>query len=302
MAKSLVICLGGSATVDQIFLVDEVRMPPAKIAASRFVVTGGGMAANAAVAVQRLGGQAQYWGRVGDDALGHRVIAMLSQEGVDVHAVRRLEGYRTKISSVLIDARGERLVVSAQPQGYPPDAAWLPLSEVVRAEAVLADSRWLNGSLSLFNEAERRDLPSILDADGGEPEAVLPVARRATHPVFSETMLKGLGFGAPDEALPRAFGGRNRICGVTLGGEGVRWFDGHTLHRRPAPKVKAVDTLGAGDTWHGAFALALAEDQPLLDAIDFASAAAALKCTRFGGREGIPTREQLDHWREGHAV
>ena len=72
-------------------------------------------------------------------------------------------------------------------------------------------------------------------------------------------MLQSFGLGEPNDALPRLFGGRNIVCGVTLGGAGVVWFDGQRLQSAPSPKVKAVDTLAAGDTWHGAFALALAE-------------------------------------------
>ena len=122
-----VICVGGSATIDHIFLVDEVKLPSAKITARDFVETGGGMGANAAVAVQRLGGRAIYWGRVGDDQTGDEVLWLLTHEGIDVSDVRRLAGFRTKIASILIDSRGERLAVSAQPQGYPPDASWLPI-------------------------------------------------------------------------------------------------------------------------------------------------------------------------------
>lgn len=91
-----VICVGGSATIDHIFLIDEVKPPSVKIAANDFVETGGGMGANAAVAVQRLGGQAIYWGRVGDDETGAQVIALLEHEGIDTSALRRLSGYRTQ--------------------------------------------------------------------------------------------------------------------------------------------------------------------------------------------------------------
>jgi hypothetical protein len=88
----------------------------------------------------------------------------------------------------------------------------------------------------------------VFDADAGDPEEVLTIAQRATHPVFSEPMLKSLGFGAPDVAIPRAFGGRNVICGVTLGERGTWWFDGQRLQLTPARPVHAIDTLGAGDT------------------------------------------------------
>ena len=288
-----VICVGGSATIDQIFLVDEVKLPSAKLTASQFVETGGGMGANAAVAVQRLGGQAAYWGRVGADEPGEQVITLLRHEGVDVSGLRTLRGFRTKIATVLIDARGERLVVSVQPQGYPPDTSWLPLDQVHEAQAVLADTRWPAGAQALFDAAARAAVPSVFDGDAGDPAQVRATALLATHPVLSEPMLAALALGAPEEALPRLIGGRNAGCGVTLGARGALWFDGRALHAVAAPPVQAVDTLAAGDTWHGAFALALARREALPEALRYANAAAALKCTRFGGRAGIPTQAEL---------
>ena len=294
-----VICVGGSATIDHIFLVDEVKLPSAKITARDFIETGGGMGANAAVAVQRLGGRAIYWGRVGDDQTGDEVLWLLTHDGVDVSGVRRLAGFRTKIASILIDAHGERLAVSAQPQGYPPDASWLPLEQVAEANAVLADTRWPQGAQRLFDAAGRYHLPSVFDGDGGDPPQVLSTAQQCTHPFFSQPMLASFGYGAPEQALPRVFGGRNIVSGVTLGATGVMWFDGERVHTVPSPKVKAVDTLAAGDTWHGAMALALAEGRDTEDAIDFASAVAALKCTRFGGRASIPRRDEFERgWAE----
>lgn len=294
--QPIVICVGGSATIDHIFLVDEVKLPSAKIAASRFVETGGGMGANAAVAVQRLGGRAIYWGRVGDDRTGDEVIALMREEGIDVSQMQKLPGFRTKIASILIDKRGERLVVSSQPQGYPPDPSWLPLERLDTADAVLADTRWHAGAARLFDAAAERNLPSVFDGDGGDPQIVLATARKATHPFYSEPMLKSYGFDDVDAALKHVFGGRNVVAGVTLGGHGVRWYDGREVRSLPSPKVDVVDTLAAGDTWHGAFALALAERRELDDALRFATAVAALKCTTFGGREGIPTRERFEAW------
>jgi sulfofructose kinase len=291
-----VICVGGSATIDHIFLVDEVKLPSAKITARDFVETGGGMGANAAVAVQRLGGRAIYWGRVGDDQTGDEVLWLLTHEGIDVSDVRRLAGFRTKIASILIDSRGERLAVSAQPQGYPPDASWLPVDRVAEADAVLADTRWPNGAQRLFEAAAQANLPSVFDGDGGEPAQVAATARQCTHPFFSQPMLASFGYGSPEQALPRVFGGRNVVSGVTLGATGVMWFDGDRLHTMASPRVKAVDTLAAGDTWHGAMALALAEGRSTDAAIEFASAAAALKCTRFGGRASIPRRDEFERW------
>ncbi len=86
------------------------------------------------------------------------------------------------------------------------------------------------------------------------------------------------------------------VSGVTLGATGVTWFDGDRLHTMASPRVKAIDTLAAGDTWHGAMALALAEGRSTEAAIEFASAVAALKCTRFGGRASIPRRDEFERW------
>ena len=298
MKSPHVICLGGSATIDQIFYVDSVPAPSAKISANEFVVTGGGVAANAAVAVQRLGGVASYWGRVGQDSWGDQVLVMLAKEGVNIQYLRQLAGYRTKVSTVLIDKDGERLVVSAQPQGYPDVIDWLPLDKVAEADAVSVDTRWIGGAQALLDKASQHGIPSVLDGDSGDASVVKRLMHAATHPVLSEPMLTKLSGNAVDastvgSALVACFGGRNVMVGVTLGAKGVYWFDGKTLVHAPSPKVAVVDTLAAGDTWHGALALGLVQETSLNRAIDFANRAAALKCTKRGGRLGIPTLEQL---------
>ncbi len=290
-----VVCLG-MATLDQIFRVDTIPEAPAKFRALDFIVTGGGQAANAAVTVRRLSGAAQYWGRVGDDPTGDQILRQLSDERVDIQHVYRLIGARSKTSAILVDARGERLVCSAPSQGYPPDTSWLPLDEIEMMHAVLADSRWKPGAMALFDAAHENKLPSVFDADGGEPQELLSLSRAATHPAWSEPMLKSLGFGSPEESLTKAFGGRNSMCAVTLGERGVVWFDGHSIQRAAAIPVTSVDTLAAGDTWHGALAYALADGHANADAIRFASIVAALKCSRFGGRVGIPTRVEVEQF------
>lgn len=296
-----VICLG-VATLDQIFRVDTIPEAPAKFGALEFIVTGGGMAANAAVTVQRLGGSAEYWGRVGDDDVGDQIVRMLAREGVDVSHVYRLPGARSKTAAILVDRRGERLICSAPAQGYPPDTSWLPLREVSAADAVHADSRWKPGAMALFDAAADAGIPSVFDADSGQRDEILDIAHRATHPVYSEPMTKALNLGDPEDAMRRAFGGRNVIAGVTLGERGTLWFDGQTVHCTPTRAVKAIDTLGAGDTWHGALAFALGEGQALPNAISFATDVAALKCTRFGGRNGIPTRDEVNAFRQTFAA
>ncbi len=117
-----------------------------------------------------------------------------------------------------------------------------------------------------------------------------------SHIAFSEQGLKELtGRADPAEGL-KGLGLRDNWLAVTLGGEGVLvWSQGELSHI-PAYGVDTVDTLGAGDVWHGAFALALAEGQDEIAAIRFASAVAAIKCTRFGGRKGAPNRAEVENF------
>jgi sugar/nucleoside kinase (ribokinase family) len=84
------------------------------------------------------------------------------------------------------------------------------------------------------------------------------------------------------------------FLGVTNGADDMHWLESDHVRRMASFRVNAVDTLGAGDVFHGAFALALAEGRTEADAMRFASAAAALKCTRFGGITGAPTRAEVD--------
>jgi sulfofructose kinase len=135
----------------------------------------------------------------------------------------------------------------------------------------------------------------VLDAEEPVREAEAALAA-ASHIAFSA---QGLPDGASDadvgQRLRQARAATGAFVCVTDGAEGVHHLDGDdTLVHTPAYAVDAVDTLGAGDTWHGAFALRLAEGAGEAEAIRFASAVAAIKCRRRGGRAGIPTRPETE--------
>ncbi|MFC6490432.1 PfkB family carbohydrate kinase, partial [Nitratireductor sp. GCM10026969] len=140
-------------------------------------------------------------------------------------------------------------------------------------------------------------VPTVLDADMAEPEVFTLLLPLTDHAVFSKPALEAFAGKGPEPlASIGAFG--CKVAAVTEGGEGVRWRqDGHA-HHQPAFPVRSVDTTGAGDVFHGAYAFAIAAGAPVAEAFTFASAAAALKCTRAGGRSGIPTLDETLHlWR-----
>jgi sulfofructose kinase len=236
------------------------------------------------VAVARLGGEAWLAARLGDDAVGRMVVAGVEAEGVDCSLVRLTPGGRSAFSSVYVDAAGERQVVSFRGEGLDdsPDL----IAGAPTLDAVLADTRWTPGNHAALELARARGIPAVLDAEAPIDPALLPLA---SHVAFSRQGLASVAEGDPAEAIA-ALDLEAWAC-VTDGAEGVHVRGGPHV---PAPRIDAVDTLGAGDVWHGAFALRLAEGADEIAAVRFANAAAALKCTRPWGREGCPTRAETD--------
>lgn len=288
-----IVCLGMSA-LDAIYRVPSIPATPTKVLATGFSECGGGMAANASVAVARLGGHAHYWGRVGDDEIGRRILAQLAAEGVDVGAVRRVPGCVSPSAAILIADDGERLVCAYNDPALDPDPGWLPLERMAGFDAALADVRWPAGAAAVLDAARNAGKPAVLDGDVGSPDALVELARRATHAVFSEPgLVCATGEAEPAQGLRRIAALTPAIVGVTLGAKGFLWREGGRESHAAAPTIEPVDTLAAGDVWHGAFALALAEGETTACAARFANAAAALKCTRPGGRQGAPTRAEV---------
>lgn len=298
---SVVLCVG-HAVQDFVFTVPVLPDRGEKYRATRFVSVGGGPAATAAVAIARLGGQALLAARVGDDAAADMIVTELAGHGVDCAFVRRCAGCASSVSAVIVDARGERMIVNHLDAALPPDPRWLPSAAAVGARAVLVDTRWPEGALAALRDARAAGVPAVLDADRPIP-ADGALLRAATHVAFSADALADFsGIAEPTRALAEVAHALPGWCCVTAGADGVYVFEGGALRHHPAFAVSAVDTLGAGDVWHGAFALALAEGHDAAAALRFASAAAALKVQRAGGRAGAPTRAELDAFLAARAV
>ena len=283
-----VICLGLSA-LDQIWRVPRFFAGGSeKIRSVEFAAMGGGMAATAAVAVARLGGIAAFWGRAGEDGPGREMHKALSDQGVDVGQFRLFADGQSSVSGILVDAKGERQIVNFRGQ-FPEQADWLPLGEVGAASAVLADPRWLSGAKALFEAARAKKVPTVLDADVADRHVFETLLPLTDHAVFSEPALSAFVGSSDEEALAGVAKYGCHVAAVTHGANGVTWLQHDATHHRPAYAVNAIDTTGAGDVFHGAYALAIGARLDVADAMSFASAAAALKCTRPGGRAGIPT-------------
>jgi sugar/nucleoside kinase (ribokinase family) len=290
------ILCAGIAVEDIVMWVEQFPAPGTKASASDLRTTGGGCAANAAVAVVRLGGEAAFAGPLGgiDDAASDRIVTNLEAEGVDCGGVMRIAGAAASVSLIMIDAAGEKTIATRRGRGLanalPRDADAL----VAKADAVLADNRLPDFAAAICRAARARQIPVVIDLDlATRPDA--PLLSLGTHVIASAEALRATTgcseFGPGLACLAAHCSG---FLAVTDGPNGIYWRDGERLRQLPAFTVQAIDTLGAGDVFHGAFTLALTHARPMTEALRFASAAAALKCTRFGGGAGAPGWEEVE--------
>ncbi|MEM7643563.1 MAG: PfkB family carbohydrate kinase [Pseudomonadota bacterium] len=275
----LVVC--GIAVMDYVHRMDALPTEGAKYRSYGFERIGGGCAANAAVGAARLGADVTLVSRLGTDQTGDELVAMLEAQGLTLAVARRGQ---TPLSSVMVDAQGERMIVNFRGADLPQTPLPIPTFD-----AALADCRWPAATEAVLRAARAAGRPAIIDGERDTSEAL---AKLATHTVFSAGGLRDFtGLDALPGALADAAARLPGEVAYTDGPNGVTWGNG--LHV-PASKIAPIDTLGAGDLWHGAFTLALAAGSGLDVASDFANRAAALKCSRPGGWEVYPTAAELE--------
>src|SRR5664279_6646826 len=161
-----ILCSGG-AVQDIVMRVDKFPTPGIKVQASDFLITSGGQAGNAAVAVARLGGKCSYIGALGDrdDEVANTIVKTFAGENIDVSRALRVPGARSSASLILIDAAGEKMIATRRDQGLSkarPDDADAAVAEV---DAVMLDNRYSNISLPICLAAKARGIPRVLDFD-----------------------------------------------------------------------------------------------------------------------------------------
>ncbi|MXQ08341.1 sugar kinase [Alphaproteobacteria bacterium GH1-50] len=283
------VLIAGVAVADIVMRVAELPRTAEKYRAEDAVVTVGGCAANAAIGVARHGGVARLAARLGGDLVGAMIAQELRQEGVDLSLCNIRPDALSSFSSIYIDGTGERQIMNFRGRNLAPS---IDLSEATPAGAVLTDNRWSVLTAEAIAAGRRWSVPAVVDAEAPfDADAV----RGASHIVFSMQGLREFEPSLPvDAALERARAEFAAWVAVTDGPKGVRYIAPEGIGHVPSFPVKAVDTLGAGDIWHGVFALRLGMGDDEVAAIRYANAAAALKCARFGGVKSCPDRAQTE--------
>src|ERR1700676_1324847 len=300
-----ILCIGMPVR-DMTFRVGGVPARGSKENATHFDEICGGNALNGAIGIVRLGGRASICGPMGDarETTSRYIFEKVAHEGIETKHIVHMPSLVTPISNIMIDPSGERTIVTFRDpelwKVHLPD----PDELLEDCDAILTESRCAAFCTDLCVEARNRGIPVIVDVD--RAMSLREGLRTASsHLVFSsEPLQETAGIADDGEALKKIAKLTPSFLAGTRGAQGTIWLDEQqNLQQTPAFPVHTVDTLGAGDVFHGAFALAITQNQDIPGALQFASAAAALKCTRFGGAFAAPQRAEVEELlSQGQAV
>ena len=299
----------GSSNTDMTVRLPRLPEPGQTVLGHSFLTTPGGKGANQAVAARRAGADVVFVTAVGDDALGHKALEHYRSEGIDVGHARVVPGMASGVALIYVGDDGENMIgvasganlgLAADDVDRLPDSLFragdvlLVSLEIPRETALRALRRGFEaGMFTILNPAPAPAMPEA------EVRGLLSAAMLVTPNRLEALALAGID---PDAAA----GPDWRDCGlrliemgaavaiITLGSRGCQIVSDRPAVLVPAPRVEAVDTVGAGDAFSGALAVAIAEGRSIREAAAWASAAAALAVTRPGAQAALPVREAID--------
>jgi sulfofructose kinase len=286
----------GLACLDYLLQVPDYRTVHRGCRLEDFKMQGGGPAATAMVAVSRLGGQAELWTVLGQDHHGRLIEEELLREGVDLSQTVRLADQPSPFNFVMVDGRtGERVFLSpgmgwrmSWPEG---ECDW---PRIDSAGSVLVSGSWRSVAMKGLKRAREKGVPTC--ADIGRIRANEELLELIDYLVVPRHAAEEVAGSAGPEALRALSTFGARMVAITVGPEGAIYLTDEVMEEVPAFEVEAVDTTGAGDVFHGAFAYGLARGWAPRQLMLFSSAVAALKCTQLGGRTGIPNLTQTERF------
>lgn len=277
------VCVVGSANLDLVATAQRLPQPGETVLGTDYAEYPGGKGLNQAVAAARSGAHTAFVGAVGDDAAGHRLLAVLAVDGVDAGRVRCLADIATGRALIGVGASGENSIIVVPGANALVEIGSLPTAQVVLAqlevprEAIVDAFRLArsNGATTVLNpapavalDAELLSLCDVVIPNEHEAELLGGVDRLLAHGV--------------------------RAVVVTLGERGAQLHTADGVTTIAPFTVATIDTTAAGDTFCGAFCARLAIGEPIEAALRFASAAAALSTTRRGAVPSVPYCDEVE--------
>ena len=297
MAKIVVI---GSTNTDMVVRSARIPVPGETVTGGTFLLNPGGKGANQAVACARLGGETTFVAKVGDDAFGRETGPRLAKDGIDARLLVD-PAAASGVALILVDAEGRNCISVAPganatltPSDLEPMRGEIEgaAALVMQLETPIETVAWAMkvaraaGVTTVLNPAPAAELPADLYANldwitPNETEAKLLTGVEVTDAASAKDAA----------AVLHARGVKGVV--VTLGAQGAFWSEGGCCGSVPACPVKAVDTVAAGDTFNGAFAVVLTEGQSVVEAVYFAVKAASIAVTRPGAQSSVPHRSEV---------
>lgn len=286
----------GYSNVDYLGVVPHMPEIDTKMLFEDFSRQGGGPAATATVTAARLGAKAAFVGQIANDDLGDFMLQEFDKEGVDTSHTTRCEGTSSQFSFIMVDKpSGKRTILWTRSNVLPLEPNQLDRDFITSCKVLHLDRHEINAGIQAAKWVHEAGGIVSMDSGAYSPETtkLLPLV---------DVLIASYGFAieATSETNPaeaaRALLENRLISGVTWGEKGS-WFatsDGEEFHV-PSYKVDVIDTTGAGDVFHGAFAFGLSTCRDAQQCAHLASAVAAIKCKKLGGRVGIPSFKQAEN-------
>jgi len=281
----------GYCAVDYLCIVPHYPQIDEKVRIVDFLQQGGGITATAMAAVGRLGGRASFIGKVGDDSHGQFIVSELQKDNVDTTAIVVQPGALSQYSFIVVDKPTGKRTIFWNASGIVLDPSEIRREDVVAGKVLHVDVHHAAAAVLASSWANDEGIPVVWDA-GSAHEGSAELAQHTDYLIASELFAQQyLGETDPERAASTLSEGR-LMGAVTVGQKGCWYATSEGVFYQPAFDVDVIDTTGAGDVFHGAFSFALSKGWPLHEIVEFASAVAAIKCTKLGGRTGIPTFSQ----------
>ena len=284
----------GINVIDYLFRIPHFPEPNTKMDALGATIQGGGLTATAMVACARLGLRTRYIGKFGDNEIGRMARQELLADGLDLAGSVVAEGVPNRFCVVLVEeGSGHRTIVRQRDPRISLTPAELTRETVCAGRVLHLDGHEGDAALQATRWAKQAGVLVSMDAE--EPtqhrEELFPLTDVL---IVSQRFARGLtGKTAPADILQALATFGPACVGLTLGEAGSALLHRGVIVEVPGFQVKVVDTTGAGDVFHGAFLYGLLQGWGVGDILRFANAVSALKCTRLGGRAGIPTLAEV---------
>lgn len=280
----------GFCGMDYLCLVPRIPLDD-KVEILQSAIQGGGPSVGAIVAAARLGAATAFMGCVGDDQRGRDILAGLAAEGVDIRGVKIRKGAESAVGFCWIEKQsGKRSIAWSKGTARPLSANEIQPDLITKSKVLHLDGHQTEAAIAAAELARKHGVTVSLDAG-----TVVPGIEKLL--ALSDIVIASEKFAGGADAK-QLFAGHCKFSAVTMGNRGAVGFDGKTLIKCSAFKVRVIDTTGAGDVFHGAFIYKYATGGTWAECMRFASAVAALKCTKFGGRAGIPNLKTVENFLE----